>query len=156
MSSVDTGNRNPSPSQADLTDVLSRRELSMKLQSESSLCPPCSNLAIAEARIRAVGLQKGTQKETGFTYSVADRCLGASDGACSSCLHEEGPGLLHAGPSQSSLFQPVQTDPPQGTAEPVDQDGGVSLITCMRQGKTSTWQYEEQGKKSEGNNAADT
>jgi len=58
-------------------------------------------------------------------------------------LCEERLGLLHSGHGQ---FPPAPTDPPQGTAEPLSQDGGNAGKIELRKGR-KCWTGREGRKK---------
>lgn len=53
-------------------------------------------------------------------------------GAAAVASLRRGQGLPHAG---HRLFQTAPMDPPQDTTEPLTQDGGTSVETCLGMGK---------------------
>ena len=59
-------------------------------------------------------------------------------------LCEERLGLPRARHSQ---FQLVPTDPLQGTAEPLGQDGGTSVIMYLRKGKKTSQRERERRRR---------
>ena len=80
----------------------------------------------------------------GYVVGVGVQVLAAGHRRGGLCAREERPGLPCA---RHSRFQPAPMDPPQGTAEPLSQDGGVSGKVCVRKGRKHCAAIEREVRK---------
>ncbi|KAK4818024.1 hypothetical protein QYF61_004148 [Mycteria americana] len=74
---------------------------------------------------------------------------GAGTGRCRVASARRGRGCPVSDATGSSRLQPAPMDPLQGTAEPVTQEGGTSVITYLRKGRKHQTGGEGRNKKSE-------